>query len=141
VIDWTARALRVLAESAPPPTAKTDETLVLAVSAVGGRGVSRENAPASERVEANQWEVRYPDGRVRVAAFAPARTLEEVRRRYPDAVAYIETASTVPACVRCVHASAYGNCGIPERAGLSERFVLVKHPAGGAGCLVFEGAS
>jgi hypothetical protein len=51
------------------------------------------------------------------------------------------TDDTLLARARCVHASAYGNCGIPERAGLSERFVLVKHPAGGAGCLVFEGAS
>ncbi len=141
MIDWTARARRRFAETAATPTDKTRETEVLSVLSVGGQGVSRENAPTTQRVEANQWEVRYPDGRVRVAAFAPARTLEEVRRRYPDAVAYVETASTVSACVRCVHASAYGNCGIPERAGLSERFMLVKHPACGAGCLVFEAFS
>ena len=74
-------------------------------------------------------------------AFAPARTLEEVHRRYPDAEAIIETASTVSACVRCVHASAFGNCGVPERAGLAERFMLTKHPEAGAGCTTFEVAS
>jgi len=141
VIDWTARAALLFAERAAAPTDKTNETRVSSVSSVGGQGVSRENDSGTERIEANQWEVRYLDGRVRIAAFAPARTREEVRRRYPDAVAYVETASTLAACVRCVHASAYGSCGIPERANLSEPFMLVNHPAGGAGCLVFEGAS
>jgi hypothetical protein len=141
VIDWTARAALLLAERAAAPTDKTYETRVLSVSSVGGQGVSREIDSVTERIAGNQWEVRYLDGRVRITAFAPARPLKEVRRRYPDAVAYVETASTVAACVRCVHASAYLSCGIPERAGLSERFMLVKHPTGGVGCLMFEGAS
>ena len=141
MIDWTVRAAAVFAERSVTPTDKTDETRVLAVSSVGGQGVSRESDSPTERVEANLWEIRYPDGRVRIVAFAPARTLEEVHRRYPDAEAIIETASTVSACVRCVHASAFGNCGVPERAGLAERFMLTKHPEAGAGCTTFEVAS
>ena len=138
MIDWTSRAALFFAGRAAASTDKTNETRVLSVSSVAGQGVSRENDLEAERIEANQWEACYPDGRVRIATFAPARTLEEVRRRYPDAVAYVETASTVAACVRCVHASAFGNCGAPERSGLAERFVLAKHPESGACCVAFK---
>jgi len=144
MIDWSARAAQIFVETPQGGTDKTDETTrrrVSSVSSVGGEGVFPKNEVSSARIEANRWEIRYPDGRVRIAAFAPARTLEEVRRRYPDAVVLIETASTVPACACCIHASTFGNCGIPERAGLSERFMIVKHSSGGAGCPVFEAAS
>jgi hypothetical protein len=141
MIDWAARAACVLAETPQAATDKTDETRVSSVSSVRGGGVFAKNEVSPACIEANQWEIRDMDGRVRVVAYAPARTLEEVRRRYPNAAALIETASTVPACACCIHASTFGNCGIPERAGLSERFMIVKHSSGGAGCPVFEAAS
>jgi hypothetical protein len=141
MIDWAARAACVLGETPQVATDKTDETRVSSVSSVRGGGGFTKNEVSPACVQANQWEIRGPDGRVRVVAYAPAWTLEEVRRRYPDAVALIETASTVSACVRCIHASMFGNCGIPERAGLSEQFMIVKHSAGGTGCPVFAGAS
>lgn len=43
-----------------------------------------------------------------------------------------------PSCSRCRHATAYLNCGQPVRAGLVERFQIVRHPEGGAGCRAFE---
>jgi hypothetical protein len=136
MIDWASRAAHVLADCPPTCTDETDKTRVSSVSSVGGKGVSFEIEASSG--DANQWEVFFPDGRIRVVSFAPARMREEVRRRYPDAVALVEVASTVTSCTRCVHASAYGNCGEPVRAGLAERFMLVKHPDGGVGCAAFE---
>lgn len=136
MIDWASRAARVLADCPSTCTDETDKTRVSSVSSVGGKGVSSKSEPSSS--DANQWEVYFPDGRIRVVSFAPARMREQVRRRYPDAVALVEVASTVMSCTRCVHASAYGNCGEPVRAGLAARFMLVKHPNGGVGCVTFE---
>lgn len=140
MIDWMARARHYFAETAATPTDRTDETPVSSVSSVGGEGVSHENESSVEIAQANQWELRRVGGRVRIVSFAPARTVCEVRRRHRDAVSIIEIDSTVTACTRCIHASAFGNCGVPERAGLAERFLLVKHPEAAAGCAAFEAA-
>lgn len=41
-------------------------------------------------------------------------------------------------CSRCRFMSVYGNCSRPVEAGLAPRFQLVKHPAGGAGCVAYQ---
>jgi len=41
-------------------------------------------------------------------------------------------------CESCKHQSKFGNCGQPVRAGLSERFELIAHPAGGKDCTTFR---
>jgi len=40
-------------------------------------------------------------------------------------------------CANCAHVSIYGNCGEPERAGLSKTFMLVSHPEGGKDCAAY----
>ena len=86
---------------------------------------------------ANQWRLHFADGSIREVTYSPARVEAEVRRDYPGCRAVIEVASTVAACALCQHASKFGNCGEPVRAGLTEKFEIVKHPAGGAGCAAY----
>lgn len=40
----------------------------------------------------------------------------------------------ITGCPNCVRTSRFGNCTEPVAAGLADRFVLVRHPAGGRGC-------
>jgi hypothetical protein len=86
---------------------------------------------------ANQWRLFFADGQIREVTFAPARVEADVRRDYPGCRALIEIASTVAACALCQHATKFGNCGEPVRAGLTDRFEIVRHPAGGAGCKTY----
>ena len=44
----------------------------------------------------------------------------------------------VAACMHCRHVTRFGNCGTPVEAGLANRFVLIKHAAGGQGCAAFQ---
>lgn len=46
-------------------------------------------------------------------------------------------AELVPGCSACRRASAFGNCCRPVEAGLADRFMLARHPAGGRDCPVF----
>ena len=41
-------------------------------------------------------------------------------------------------CAGCHHVSRYGNCTIPERSALAEKFMLISHPNNGADCDAFE---
>jgi hypothetical protein len=86
---------------------------------------------------ANQWRVFERDGSVREVTYSPVATAAQVWRDYPGCRAVIEVASTVAACALCKHATKYRNCGEPVRAGLTDRFEIVKHPAGGAGCAAY----
>ncbi len=86
---------------------------------------------------ANQWRVFERDGSVREVTYSPAVIAAQVRRDYSGCRAVIEVASTIAACALCQHATRLGNCGEPVRAGLTEKFEIVKHPAGGAGCKTY----
>jgi hypothetical protein len=86
---------------------------------------------------ANQWRVFDRDGATREITYSPARTEAQVRRDYPGCRAVVEVASTIAACALCKHATKYRNCGEPVRAGLTDRFEIVRHPAGGAGCAAY----
>lgn len=48
------------------------------------------------------------------------------------------TPDHAPSCSRCRHMTVYGNCAQPVRAGLTQRFMLIRHREGGAGCRAFE---
>ena len=41
-------------------------------------------------------------------------------------------------CAGCHHVSRYGNCTIPERSALAQKFMLISHPRQGDGCTAFE---
>jgi len=53
-----------------------------------------------------------------------------------EASAALPTLRSVPraSCESCKHRTKFGNCGQPVRAGLSEQFELIAHPAGGKDC-------
>ena len=139
MIDWEARALAILDKSPQAPTPKTGETRVLGVSPVPV-GRSCPNSMVSvEGIGANQWDLYFIDRDPLTVAFAPALTHDQVLARYTTAVAAVEVSTTIPACHLCRHATRFGNCGEPVRAGLTDTFGLVAHPDGGKDCASFDG--
>ena len=58
----------------------------------------------------------------------------------PARDAALPTLRSVPraSCESCKHRTKFGNCGQPVRAGLSERFELTAHSAGGKDCATFR---
>ncbi len=73
---------------------------------------------------------------------SPPATLSEMRDRHPaagliwpDQRHQLDVANH---CSTCENRSKHGNCGVPVSAGLSGWFQIVKHPANGQGCAVFE---
>ena len=144
-VDWIALASARFKGGVPKSADKTDRTditpvatievpSVLSVSSVDLTPPSLFEAEFGEGGAVNQWRVFRRDGGFKDVTFRPARDEASVREHYPDCAALILVASSIPACEVCVHASRYGNCGEPIEAGLSDRFVLVKHPDGGRGC-------
>jgi len=140
-IDWAARLAIVLENQSPKVTDKTDETLR---PDAGGRLSSVSSVPSGKAFSkthhssgANQWRLYYADGRTREITYSPARTEAKLREDYPDCAALLEIGSALPSCVLCRHSSRFGNCGQPVEAGLSDYFVLIKHPNAGADCQHF----
>ena len=125
-------------EACTPDTSDTSQKTEVcsdaATSDPGGRATAVSRPESRPEGGANQWRLFFAGGQTREVTFAPAATAAQVRRDYPGAIALILIASTTPTCELCVHASRYGNCGEPVEAGLSERFVLIKHDDGGRGC-------
>lgn len=86
--------------------------------------------------------------RARVIGIRPLRL-----RAWPDVIgrpvsaresAFLLPRSRPPAerrCDSCRRMSKFGNCLEPVRAGISERFQLVRHPEGGDGCAIYTGRS
>jgi hypothetical protein len=50
----------------------------------------------------------------------------------------IESQSQAQTCAGCHHVSRYGNCTIPQRSRLSEKYMLISHPNHGTDCVAYE---
>jgi hypothetical protein len=98
-------------------------------------------AEPKTRSEANRWRAHFKDGQTREVTVSPPMSAEEAMSYFgEDAIAVVETGSTLASCAVCVHVSQYRACGNPMAAGLSDRFEIVAHPEGGRGCLHFTSA-
>ncbi len=65
------------------------------------------------------------------------RWRDSLRHAKPE-ILVAQSKAVEPTCAACRHRSKWGNCLQPVSAELVTTFGLIRHPAGGAGCRVFE---
>lgn len=83
---WVERARREISKSAVRGTAKTAETPVLAVTAVGHPAISEISDPVNREGTSWGWRIIYQDGTKVEAFFSPAVSRDEALRLTPGAV-------------------------------------------------------
>jgi hypothetical protein len=49
-----------------------------------------------------------------------------------------ESQSQAQTCAGCHHVSRFGHCTIPQRSGLADKYMLIRHPNHGADCVAYE---
>jgi len=96
------------------------------------------------RIAGIQVRIDGDDLVLEASAPPPGEVLDLVARHKSDILvllrpvtnAALPTLRSVPraSCESCKHRTKFGNCGQPVRAGLSEQFELIAHPAGGKDC-------
>jgi len=113
--------------------------------------VTATEALKQARAAGIQVRIDGDDLTLEASAPPPGEVLDLLARHKSDILVLLRLASnaalpalrSVPrgSCERCKYRTKFGNCGQPVRAGLSERFELIAHPAGGKDCTTFRGRS
>jgi hypothetical protein len=69
----------------------------------------------------------------------PAYLILELQRQKPAILEIlIQGQDDVKSCKDCHHVSRFGNCTIPQRSRLSEKYMLISHPNHGTDCVAYE---
>jgi len=110
--------------------------------------VTATEALKQARAAGIQVRIDGDDLTLEASAPPPGEVLDLLARHKSDILVLLRLASnaalpalrSVPrgSCERCKYRTKFGNCGQPVRAGLSERFELIAHPAGGKDCTTFR---